>query len=138
MKVSEAMVSSPVTVEPNVLVYEAAKIMRDKRISSVIIVDKSKVLGIATERDLVRRVLAEDKDSKTIQIKEVMTTPVVTISPDEDILNAAQLMKTKGIRRLVVMNGKKLVGIITADDMTKNMKRAVEDFATMLYLSHHI
>ncbi|MFH0749198.1 MAG: CBS domain-containing protein [Candidatus Bathyarchaeota archaeon] len=138
MKISEVMVKKPITVKPDVLIYEAAKLMRDKKISSVIVVDKGIVKGILTERDLIRRVLAENKDPNKVKIDEVMTSPIVSISPNKDILDAAQLMKTKGIRRLVVMEDEKLVGIITTDDMIKNMKRAVEEFATMLYLSQHV
>jgi CBS domain-containing protein len=133
------MVKNPITVMPNVFVYEAARSMRDKEIGSVIVVDNGNVLGVVTERDLVRRVLAENRDPKTVKIREVMSSPVVSISPNEDILDAAYLMKKKGIRRLIVMEGEKLVGIITSDDMTRNMKRAMDEYATMtLYLSRHI
>ena len=132
------MVINPITVMPNVLVYEVAKLMRDKEIGSVIVVDKGKVLGIATERDLVRRVLTGDRDLKTVRISEVMTSPVISISQNEDIVDAAQLMKLRRIRRLIVIEEEKLVGIITSDDITRNMKRAVEEFASMLILSHHI
>ena len=133
------MVKNPTTVPPSVFVYEAAKSMRDKEIGSVIVVSEGKVQGIATERDLVRRVLAENKDPKTVRISDVMTSPVISISPNEDILEAAQLMKKKGIRRLIVMEGEKLVGIITSDDMTRNMKRAMDEYATItLYLSRHV
>lgn len=138
LKISEAMVINPITVMPNVLVYEVAKLMRDKEIGSVIVVDKGKVLGIATERDLVRRVLTGDRDLKTVRISEVMTSPVISISQNEDIVDAAQLMKLRRIRRLIVIEEEKLVGIITSDDITRNMKRAVEEFASMLILSHHI
>src|SRR4030042_2903095 len=73
MKISEAMVKKPITVTPDVLIYEAAKLMRDKKISSVIVVDKGIVKGILTERDLIRRVLAENKDPNQVKIDEVMT-----------------------------------------------------------------
>jgi len=138
MNVSEVMVRDPVTVSPICLVYEVAKLMRDKEIGSVIIVDETMVVGIATERDLVRRVLAGDRDPKKVRIKEVMSSPVISISQSEDIVYAAQLMKKQRIRRLAVMDGKNLVGILTSDDMAQNMKRAAEDFAEMLILSHHL
>lgn len=134
MLVREAMVKNPITVGPSASLIEAAKLIRDKEIGSVIIVDKGKVLGIATERDLVRRVIAEGKDPKTVKIGDVMSSPVVFINPNEDVVDAAQLMKQKGIRRLVVMDGDKLVGIITSDDLARNMKRAVEEMATTLFL----
>lgn len=134
LKVREAMVTSPVTIRPNAFVYEAAREMRDKEIGSVICVDKDKVLGVVTERDLVRRVLAEDRDPKKVKVSDVMTTPVVSIHPEEDIVDAAQFMSRRGLRRLVVMEGDRLVGIITSDDLALNMRRAAEEFATTLYI----
>jgi predicted transcriptional regulator len=63
-----------------------------------------------------------------------MTTPVVSIPSNEDVTGAAKLMKEKGIRRLVVMKGSELVGIITTDDLTRHMMRVVEEFATALFI----
>lgn len=134
LKVHEAMATNPITLGLNASVSEAAQLIRDNKIGSVIIVEKEKVLGIATERDLIRRVLAENKDPKTLKISEVMTSPVISISLKEDVVDAAQLMRINGIRRLAVMEGNRLVGIITTNDLAKNMKRAVQDLATKFYL----
>jgi len=133
LKVHEAMVNNPITLEPSAFVFEAAKQMREKKIGSIIVVQKGKVLGIVTERDLVRRVLAENRDPRTVQIHDIMTTPVVTITSNEDIIDAAQLMKAKGIRRLVIIDDGKLIGIITTDDLARNMKRAVEELAITIH-----
>ena len=86
------------------------------------------------ERDVVRRVVAQNRDPHQVRISDVMTTPVVSIPSNEDVTAAAQLMKEKGIRRLAVMQGPKLVGIITTDDLTRHMMRVVEEFATALYI----
>ncbi|UCH02970.1 MAG: CBS domain-containing protein [Candidatus Bathyarchaeota archaeon] len=134
MIVREAMVTSPVTIEPSAQVFEAARLMRDKQIGSVIVVENGKVLGIATERDLIRRVMATNRDPKKVKISEVMTAPVISISPNEDVIEAAQLMSKKGVRRLVVMDKEMLIGVITTNDLSKNMTRAVEELATSLYL----
>jgi CBS domain-containing protein len=134
MLVREAMVTSPVTIEPSAQVFEAARLMRDKQIGSVIVVENGKVLGIATERDLIRRVMATNRDPKKVKISEVMTAPVISISPNEDVIEAAQLMSKKGVRRLVVVDKEMLIGVITTNDLSKNMTRAVEELATSLYL----
>jgi CBS domain-containing protein len=128
------MVTNPITVGVNMLVFEVAKLMSEKEIGSVIVAENGKVLGIATERDLVRRVMAENKDSKTVKISEVMSSPVISISPRENVAGAAKLMASKGVRRLVVLDDEKLVGIITTNDLTKNMGRLVEEFATTLFI----
>ena len=134
LKVREAMVSNPITLDPNALIVDAAKTMRDKKIGSVILAEDGKLIGIATERDLIRRVIAENKDPKKVKISEIMSTPVVTISPNEDVVDAAKLMRRRGIRRLVVMAENDLVGVITTDDIASNMSRAVEELAITLYL----
>jgi CBS domain-containing protein len=108
--------------------------MREKDIGSVIIAEEENVLGIVTERDLVRRVIAQNQDPHQVRISDVMTTPVVSIPSNEDVTGAAKLMKEKGIRRLVVMKGSELVGIITTDDLTRHMMRVVEEFATALFI----
>lgn len=90
--------------------------------------------GIVTERDLVRKVLADKRDPKTVKIDDVMSTPVVSISPKEDVVDAAHLMSQRGIRRTGRDGGGRLVGIITANDLVKNMRRNVEELASMLCL----
>ncbi len=102
------MISSPITAETDTSVIDVAKKMRDEKISSVIVVSKGKVVGIVTERDLVRRILAEGIDAKT-RINGIMSKPIVSIAPDEDVMAAAQLMAKIGIRRLVVMDGERLL-----------------------------
>ena len=128
------MVPNPGKIEPNALIIEAAKLMRDKNIGSVIVVEKRKVLGIVTERDLVRRVLAENRDLKTLKMREIMSKPVFSISPEEEVVNAAHIMRQRGIRRVVVMDKEALIGIITTNDLVGNMKRNIEELASTLYL----
>lgn len=134
LKVREAMVANPVTLGPNALITEAAKLMRDNKIGSVIVVEKQKVLGIVTERDLVRRVLAENREPKTVRIREVMSTSVVSVSPEEDVVNAAHIMRQRGIRRVVVMDKEDLVGIITTNDLAKHMQQNIEELGSILYI----
>jgi signal-transduction protein with cAMP-binding, CBS, and nucleotidyltransferase domain len=87
-----------------------------------------------TERDFVHRVLAFMRNPNTVFMSDVMTTPVVTISQRDDVASAAKLMKERGIRRLVVMNQQELVGVLTTDDLTRNLMQVVEEFATMLFI----
>ena len=134
MIVQEAMTKDPITISPNETATVAAKLMRDQSIGSLIVVHEDEVLGIVTERDLVHRVLASMQNPNTVLINDVMTTPVVTISQREDVASAAKLMKEKGIRRLVVMNQQELVGVLTTDDLTRNLMQVVEEFATMLFI----
>ena len=75
------------------------------------------MLGIVSERDLVRRVLAENRDLKTVKMREIMSKPVFSISPEEEVVNAAHIMRQRGIRRVVVMDKEALIGILTTNDL---------------------
>ena len=135
MKVYEAMTKKPVTVQPNSSVQDAAKIMSEKKIGSIIILGNGELSGILTERDLVRKVLARGKDPKSVKVNEIMSKPVVRIDEDSDLLDASELMKKKNIRRLVVVDKtKKLVGILSTNDMARVMRRAIEELTTTYYL----
>lgn len=134
MRVREVMVANPIRVRFNTSIIEAAKLMRDNEIGSVIVVEEEEVKGIVTERDIVRRVVAEGIDLTNVLIHDIMTSPVISISPEEDIVQAAHMMRTKEIRRLIVMDGENLVGIVTTNDLLKKMKENVETLASMLYL----
>ena len=135
MKVREAMTKNPVTVNLNTSVYDVAKIMRKERIGSIIVSEKGGLSGIITERDLVRKVLAGRKNPNNIKVSEIMSKPVISITEDEDLLTAAELMKKNKIRRLVVVDrSKNIVGIITTNDMARDMRRAVEELGTTFYL----
>ena len=131
----EAMTKNPVTVKPNSSVQDVAKIMSEKKIGSIIISGNGELSGILTERDLVRKVLARGKDPKSVKVKEIMSKPVVRINENSDLLDASELMKKKNIRRLVVVDKtKKIVGILSTNDMARVMRRAVEELTTTYYL----
>ncbi len=92
------------------------------------------MLGIVTERDLVRRVLTENREPKTVKMSDVMSAPVVSVSPEEDVVNAAHIMRQRGIRKVVVMDKEDLVGIITINELVRNMKHNIEELGSILYI----
>lgn len=98
-------------------VLDAARLMRDKHIGSVIVVRDATVVGIFTERDTLYRVIAEGKDPAATRVSEVMTAPVTTISPDASLLDCAQLMTSRRMRHIPVIESGKLAGIVTAGDI---------------------
>jgi CBS domain-containing protein len=129
------MTKNPVTVKPNSSVQDVAKIMSEKKIGSIIISGNGELSGILTERDLVRKVLAKGKDPKSVKVNDIMSKPVVRINEDSDLLDASELMKKKNIRRLVVVDKtKKIVGILSTNDMARVMRRAIEELTTTYYL----
>jgi len=110
----------------------AAKRMNDKKISSVLVVDKEKKteepIGIVTERDLVTRVCAAGKNSKEVTISEIMSSPIATVEPEATIETAADLMLSKKVRHMLVVNEEtgKPLGIIAPSDLNKYLRANID------------
>ena len=121
-KVKDVMTEKVITIEVNKTVSEAAALMAQNDVANLIIMDDNTPIGIVTERDFVRRVLAKEKSSKT-KISEIMSTPLKVIDPDAPLKEAARRMVRKRIRRLAVIKDNKLVGIITATDFARHLSK---------------
>ena len=118
-KVSDAMTEKPVFVGPNEKISDCAKVMKDNHVGALLVKEEEKVLGICTEQDIVRKIIAENKDPSKIIIKDIIDTNVKKISPDKDIFDAMTKMKDHNIRHLPVMEGNKFVGLLTTKDILK-------------------
>ena len=125
--VKDLMTKNVITIDSNRTVAEAAVLMSEKDIGDLVVMDGDSPVGIVTERDFVRRVLAKQKSAETA-ITEVMTSPLLVIDPEAPIKEAAQQMVRSGIRRLPVIKDNKLVGIITAADFARHLgKKTLTD-----------
>ncbi len=118
----DIMVRKVITIEPAKTAMDAAKLMADNNISSVLVMDGNKIVGIVTERDLVRKVCANDIPSSKVSILSVMSSPVITAESDLPIEAAVQRMFNNRIRRLPVVEDGMLVGIVTISDIAKHMR----------------
>ena len=118
----DIMVSNVVTIDPDKTARDAARLMADNGISSVIVMKGNEIIGIVTERDLVRKVCANDISSSKVSITSVMSSPVITAESDLPIEAAVQRMFNNRIRRLPVVEDGKLVGIVTISDIAKHMR----------------
>src|SRR4030065_850291 len=110
--VKDLMTKDVLTIDVNKTIIEAAALMSQNDVGDLVVMENNIPVGIVTERDFVRRVLAVGK-STTTRISEVMSTPLRVIDPEAPIKEAARRMVNKGIRRLAVIEKKKLVGIFT-------------------------
>ena len=117
MKVREVMTANVDYAAPNSTVVELAGMMKKNDIGSIPICEGQKVIGIVTDRDIVLRAVAEGKNIEKRSAKEVMNSKVVTITPDQDVHEAADLMATYQIRRLPVVEKDKLIGIVALGDL---------------------
>jgi CBS domain-containing protein len=121
--VSEIMSSHVVTINSDKSALDAALLMKEKRISSLIVQDKDELLGIITERDFVKRVCANDRVSSEVKIFELMSKIQTYAAPDTPVDVAIQRMINNRIRRLPVISNGKVVGIITVTDLAKELRR---------------
>lgn len=130
MNVSEVMVKNPVEVKPDTSCGEIARLMKNRKIGSVVLVEKGKPVGIITERDLVHRVMALEKNQNTCNAEQVATKPVIAVSIHADVEMVVDIMKDYNIRRLVVVDREdKMVGIVTTDDLSKQLRGMSEELA---------
>ncbi|HSV49628.1 MAG TPA: CBS domain-containing protein [Candidatus Acidoferrales bacterium] len=118
--VKDIMTKEVVTIEANKTVFEAAEIMTDKGLSCLIVVIKAFPVGIITERDIVRRIVAK-RASLDLKVTEVMSKTLITVEPETSLKEAARIMSTNKIRRLPVLKQNKLVGIVAASDFVRNV-----------------
>lgn len=128
MRVVEGVRRSGVGISAGRTVQEAAAIMESSGVGALAILDGERLVGIVTDRDLVRRAMARSlpQDSR---VDEVMTAPVVTIPADADIHEAFAIFRTHGIRRLAVVRGSQFVGILTVDDLLVDLAGDLADLA---------
>ena len=124
--ISEIMSGNVHTVQRNASVAEAAEVMASRSISSVIIMNADQVMGVLTERDLFKRVVALNKNPYHIKAEEGMSFPIFSIPPNFSVFSASRTMENKNIRRLVVIDGRKLCGIVTQTDIFKAVKNKIQ------------
>ncbi len=130
----EDVMSSPViTIDGEMSIREGVQIMRDRKIGCLIVTLQGRPEGIVTERDILEKVVAQDRDINKTKMREVMSTPLITVHREMGILEAMRLMRRQNIRRLVVMEGSALVGIVTERDIIRGVALAsLASFSTLL------
>lgn len=108
-----------VSVLPDITVFDALKIMADKNIGSVVVMEDGKYLGIVTERDYCRKVILKEKHSVSTKVSEIMTSTLPHIKPEDTVEHCMELMTGNNIRYLPVFTNDTLTGIISMTDVVK-------------------
>ncbi len=126
MKISEIMTKAAVTDSADDTLAQACDKMRHAQTSSMLIMDGDRLVGIVTERDVVKTV-AQGLDPKQTRVKDIMTTDIVTIGPMTTLKEAANIMATKWIRHLPIVEGSKVVGMISQRDLTGVLAGALHE-----------
>ncbi len=121
-RVSDLMTKDVVhTIRPNISVAEAARRMKEVHRGCLVVVDEGGPVGIITERDLVQKVIAENLLAKDARVFDIMSTGVITVGPEALVSDAAKLMVENKIRRLVVSEGTRVIGVLTTTDFAKSL-----------------
>ena len=121
---------------PGATVLEASRLMNERGIGSVIVIDKDRLAGIFTERDVLRRVVAEQRDPATTKLADVMTSPVACAAPHTTLDEIRQVMRDRRIRHVPVVKAKRVLGMISIGDLNK-AEREVQ-VETIRYLEQYI
>ncbi len=116
--VKDVMIDKVATLDTSSMIKDAAKLMDEKNIGCIIVTQNDQPVGILTERDFVRRIASKEKPL-TSPLDEVMSSPLISIDPDETVWEAAEQMKVKNIHKLPVIDNDKVVGIITTSDLVE-------------------
>jgi CBS domain-containing protein len=134
--VRDVMTRPVITADADIDVLTAAKRMASANVGCLIVVSREKPIGILTERDLVKKIVAKAADPQAVKVGDVMSSPLVTISPEANLRDAASLMLKSRIKRLPVTSNGRLVGIITDTDLVSGSSLGLSDVLSDLLEMH--
>lgn len=119
MKARELMVKDVITLDRDVSAQEAVKIMNENGIGCVVAIDNDEIVGILTERDLLKRVLETCKNPKETKVSEIMTKNVIVGNPDMQLVEVTRLMFENKVKKMPIVEKERLVGMITLTDIAR-------------------
>ena len=130
-KVRDIMQKNVITIESVKKVHDAAIILKEREISFLVVVKEGKPIGIVSERDIVRKIVADNNDAQTTQLEIIMSKNFKWVEPNASIESAVQKMLNNNIRRLVVLENENLAGVITQTDLTEFLRSKILINATV-------
>ncbi len=119
MKIEKIMIKDVITLQPDTSAHDAVKLMNENRIGCLLVVYSDKIVGILTERDMLERVLEKCKDPKETKVSEIMTKQVIVGKPDMQLVEATRLMFENKVKKLPIVEGNRLVGLVTLTDIAR-------------------
>jgi len=124
--VEEIMSRDVAGIQSKATIVEAAEVMTRRKISCIVVLEGDEVVGVVTERDLLEKVVALQKDPGQIKLEEVMSSPVTTVSPDYSVFSSSRIMEKMGIRRLIITEDKRPCGVISQTDILRATKKKLQ------------
>ncbi len=123
-KAGDVMTQYVFYIDPDKTVAEAIKLMREEHLSSLIVNGRTPedTWGIITRKDIVNKIVAPNKNPTEVKICEIMSKPLITVSPDLPVIEVAKILQSKGIRRVAVYDGNEIVGLLSNTDIFNVIK----------------
>jgi len=124
------------SLDPEALVYDAIEMMANKYVGALLVTSGGKLVGIISERDYARKVILQERSSKQTQVKEIMTSSLIVVRPDQTVEDCMRLMTENRIRHLPVVENEKVLGVVSIGDLVKWVVSAQAE--TIHQLQHYI
>jgi len=121
------MKKNVITVDPEDSLKKGVNLLSEKNIGCLVVAEKGKPVGIVTERDILKRVVASNLNTEKVKVKDIMTKSIISLDPKNTVEEAAHLLEKKGIKKLPIIENGKLVGIVTMTDIMKAMRKIEEE-----------
>ena len=115
------------TIAPEATVYDALKMMSEKNVGALPVIDNDRLIGVISERDYARKVILQGKSSLQTPVRDIMTSKVIYVRPEQKVSDCMALMTDKRVRHLPVLEEEKLVGIISIGDLVSHIIGAQEE-----------
>ncbi len=124
------------SIEPDATVYDAIHLLAEKGIGALLVMEGDELIGVISERDYARQIILKDKSSRKTLVRDIMTSKVITSEPNQEIADCMSMMTEKRIRHLPVVEGGRVVGVVSIGDVIKAV--IAEQRATIVDLEKYI